>query len=82
MRNLNESEMQLLQLIEDNPQASISIMCKKLYLNRTTITRYLKRLTEDKLIYSTGKFHSGFCRILTDDARLLLTKNQFPKNKD
>ena len=74
MRKYNATEVSLLKLIEKNPKITIDEMSLNLYLARSAVTKYLKRFQEEGLVYSNGEKKPNYERLLTNKARLLLTK--------
>ena len=74
MREYNETEIKLLQLIDEHPSLTVDKICETLYLSRTSVTRYIRIFKEEKLIYDNGQKKPNYRRLLTNKARLLLTK--------
>lgn len=74
MRKYNETEKNLLKIIEENPKITIDQMSLSVYVSRSAITKYLKRFYEEDLLILVGEKNANYQRILTNKARLLLTK--------
>lgn len=74
MRTYKEIEIKILKLINDFPSITIDEMCECLYLGRTTVMQYLRKFKEEKLLYDNGEKRPNYRRLLTKEARLLLTK--------
>lgn len=74
MRKYNDTEISILKAIQDNPKITIDQMSLNLYVSRSAITKYLKRFYDEGLLFLEGENKSNYQRILTNKARLLLTK--------
>ncbi|MDE7263611.1 MAG: winged helix-turn-helix domain-containing protein [Anaeroplasmataceae bacterium] len=74
MRAYKEMEIKLLKLISECPSITIDEMCERLYLGRTTVMQYLRKFKEENLLYDNGEKRPFYRRLLTKEARLLLTK--------
>ena len=70
----NETEYMILRVLQQNPNCSISELCEKSYLGRTTVTKYLKKFKEEELIVSFKSKKGIYERKLTNKAMDLLTK--------
>lgn len=70
----NETERILLKLIQQHPYCSISDLCEKSYLGRTSVTKYLKKFKEEELIVNIKSKKGVYERKLTNKALDLLTK--------
>ena len=74
MRKYNETEVNLLKIIQKNSRITIDQMSETLYVSRSVVTKYLKRFYEEDLLILIGEKNANYQRILTNKGRLLLTK--------
>lgn len=74
MRKYNETEVNLLKIIQKNSRMTIDQMSETLYVSRSVVTKYLKRFYEEDLLILIGEKNANYQRILTNKGRLLLTK--------
>ena len=61
---LNEPVKLILKLVKENPNITKQQMIEKTNLSRATITRYIKKLKEQKLLRRIGSDKTGYWEIL------------------
>ncbi len=61
-------EKEMLQLIQRNPHISIEGICETLFMSRTSVTKYMKRLRTLGIVVHRGTKKYGYYEIINPKA--------------
>lgn len=61
-------EKEIIQLIHQNPHISIDGICEALYMSRTSVTKYMKKLRTMGILIHRGTKKYGYYEIINPQA--------------